>query len=690
MKTFKHSLLAISLAFCSTVSSLACGWDGDDPSHYNLFRCVPEIPDAHEDRINESVQFWINYLGGPDKVGADIASGVDYMRPYHFEDDNEDNDLVTILRRSGDTQALEFLRLNMQLNDLISFREWEYRRPSAEEISAVLNDVERLKTTGELTRRKTFLKMRCLYALGDYQACQRLWDSFASKWEPSPLRDRFEGYMAGIQFQKGNYAEALPIYFKQGDGESVKICVNRMLDASSMEREYQKDPDALILSYILQDYANYFYHASYDDFWEGAEGYDIWSRVTSERDNIIRFAEKVVKDGKAKDLQMWQAFIGFVQMTSHQNGAAYESFCKAESLRGNGVVKSVLRDYKFCASMGMLDKHPKGKGLDKYIVEELEHYRDVCNNSAVSNDAERNVLSGLYGDILTKRLEQYLNQKGDPIFTFLVMSEAQPYYYYCMDRNCDTDQTIALREVILSGGKGNALYGRLISGSNLYRNQDDHLNELVGTKLMRDDRFEEAQTYLQQVSNNYIAHQGITPYLMQRPLQPQIPFRRLQYEECYGEYEADEVVNGKLNFCQLILSYKEQYKHADNDEQRAEACYNLGLELFHGSASGDLWAISQYSHSSYMDDFNEFNLHAIKYLQQALSLTKSTFLKGLCYYGLAATPDNQSPNYLMTDVIVTYSDSRTTAYNKIRELPASHPVFGYCDWLGFYAQTESE
>lgn len=682
MNNFKHSILAASLAIGLTAPSFACGWY-EDPSLYNLFHCVKEIPYLQEQRLDESTNFWVNYLGGPDAVGCDIASSVRYMQLYHFDDDNDSNDLITALRQNKDTEALGFLKLNTRLAAMLNTNSWDYQAPSVQDLQNLLNEIDHLKTSGQLSRRKTFLKMRCLYALKDYQACQRLWDTFASKWEPSPLRDRVEGYMAGIQFQKGNYQKAIPLYLEQGDGESIRLCVNRMLESVSIEQEYDNDPNSLILGYILEDYANYFYHASCDQNWSvGDDGYKIWSKVVSERDNVLKLAERVVKEGKAKDLQMWQAFIGFVQMTSGDNDAAYQSFCKAEELRGNGVVSPLIRDYKFCASLGM-KKQPKN--MDNYILDEVEYYLEPNGTKSAE---EQSVLYCLYDDMLYNRIDSYLTAKGDPVFKFLTQYAIRNWNFAELDGpNYTTQQVIDLRNVVIGRGRGNALHARAIGMSEI---SNDRLNELVGTRLMRDDKYDEAIPYLRLVNLDFIANQGITPFLMQRPMENVAPFRRFFWDDG-SDFDPSTVRNTKLIFCQQVQAYKEQAAQASSAEGRAEAYYELAKLLFHGSASGDWWAISQYGHSSYRDDYNELCAQTINYLHKALEETNSSLLKGLCYYGLAATPDSDAYYYFTGEPMVhTYSSSRYDAYQLVKQLPKSHPVFGYCDWLDYYVALEQQ
>lgn len=682
MKNFKQSILAISLACGVTTASLACGWE--DPGHFNLFHCVKEIPNLDEQRLNESADFWINYLGGPDKVGCDIQSGVRYMSEYHFDDDNDSNDLITVLRQNQDSVALTFLRLNLELHKLTDTNSWDYQKPTSQQFQDLLNRIDRLKTTGALTQRKTFLKMRCLYALKDFTACYRLWDNFASKWQPSPLRDRFEGYIAGIHFQRGEYDEALPLYFEQGDGESIRLCVNRMLESTSIEREYEKDPNALILGYILEDYANYFFHAKCDDYWTvGDQSYPIWSKVVTERDNVLALAQRVVKEGKARDLQMWQSFIGFIQLTTDQNEAAYESFCKAERLRGNGVVRPLIRDYKFCAALGMKQK---AQNFDTYLVDELKHNNQIVLADNATAEVEKNLHYALYEDMLYNRIDKYLQEKGDPTMRFLAQTAIRSWEVWTLDLEYNTDQVKAIRDIALNHGAGNPIYRDLLQLADI---STDQLTEFVGTKLIREGKFTEAATYLEQVSHGFIAHQGITPYLMQRPMLNEVPFRRLTYNE--PEYVDSALVqNRKLQFCQQAITYQQQAQQATDAEQRALANYKLGELLFHGSATGDWWAISQYSHSSYNDSYNELDPLAADCLRKALAETQSAELKGLCYYGLAAIPVDPFETNYRGDNLITYSQQQYDAYQQIRQLPRTHPAYRMCDWLGLYVNLDLE
>ena len=236
MNPFKCYFLAISLSLLTTSASLACGWYGDDPSYYDLFHCTQELPNLAEQHTNESAQFWARYAGLP--ADDALLSAVRYLRMDDFEDSEEPttNLLITTLREQGKTDAIALLKINTELNELVeSTQFWYYKKVTPEEYQQVLDKANALKVGKDLSKRLTFLKMRILARLNADDAMMRLWTDEASRWEPSEIRDRMEGYVAGIYFRKGDYDKALPIYFRLRDGGSISLCVNRMLDSTSIE-----------------------------------------------------------------------------------------------------------------------------------------------------------------------------------------------------------------------------------------------------------------------------------------------------------------------------------------------------------------------------------------------------------------------------------------------------------------------
>lgn len=671
MKNYMRFTLGISLALACWSPAQAC-LEWEDPSSYNLFRCVESLSDIHEQRIDESVQFWSKFTG----VDADeLTWNIRYLTLSDF-DDPDDNALLTTLTEKNELAALMLLRLNTELNELQRANDgWEYRKVTAADYSNLLDRVDQLKVTGELGRRKTFLKMRLLYCLKDYDACMTLWDRFASKWEPCPIRDRMEGYVAGIQYKNKEYDKAVDTYFRLGDDESIQLCVNRMLNSTDVMAEYERDPNSRILGYVLEDYANYYYHAIANSF-DGVDGDDshIWYSVTSESGKMEQFALKVAQEGKVKDAQMWQAFAGFMQMFRGQNDVAYETFCQAEKMKGDGIVKPLLRHYKFMAALE--SDHVN----DQYLLDELVYQGK--GNYVSQEEAE--LINRLYGYELNYRISDYICQREDFTVPFFFVQASYQYdRFWSMDGDLTIDHLKEIHRIMTEGSKD-----PLINGLKPYLHFTlNTVNEMLGTRLMREDRYDEAKTYLKQVEIEYLDNQSIAPYLAERHL-PEHAFMREDYSD--PDYSSAPHRNVKLEFCQQVIDLKSQIAHAEG-ATRAQLEYVLANILFQASPAGDMWALSSYSWSSYDNHRNQLNDQAGALLKDALAESRDYELTVKCYFGMAANPQEEG-----IEPFVEYDADGGSYYVKaigeqydayvwlMAQEERSLPVYRTCDWLKLY------
>ncbi len=687
MMKSRNFFLTVSLCVAALWPSQAC-IDYEDPSHFNLFYCAPEMPDIDAKRLDESVQFWSKYLGVP--ADQDFANAVDNIYEYQFEEEEEGNLFITTLRKQGKTDALQLVRLNFELNQLTgSSNGWYYRKTTPAEYNALLTKIDALRLTGDLSRRKTFLKMRCLFALKDYDACQRLWDMFASKWEDSPLKQRAYGYVAGIYFRKGQFDKAMQIYFEQGDAGSIRMCVNRILQNSTIEQEYEKDPNAPILAHFLEDYANYFYHSTFDEFWKSDEKENpIWSAVNRQREKMLALVDRVIKEGKTNDPQMWQAFAGFVQMAKENNDQAYQMLEKAEKMK-KGVMSDRIGIYKLAAALKM---QQKPAGFEDYVGRTLAYYFAAQYNTAYS-EATRNIIHSAFSFEVSNRLNEYL-EANKPAHLQLLgkLAFSTPRRIYEFDYNNYKSDDIRQILALVKDGTSDVLTQTLLKECAI---TEDACNEYLGTLLMREGKFQEAEPYLANVSQSYIWDLSIEPYLFMREVPGQI-FTRKNMAEYYDMEHVEG--NPKLKFCRKLIGLQQQVQDGKKDE-KARAAIELANLLYQGSPAGDLWAMSQYSWSQWGPVFNQFDLMAVDLLHTAIATTNDYNLLSQAYFGLAATPvaDYNIPTIASTGIFYPDAEPERTETCKtniegyrwlIKQKDHSSVVYSTCDWLKLY-QPES-
>ena len=673
MMNFKRFTVAVSVGLSLWSSAQACV-DWTDPTTYNLFRCVEPLPDIHKGRLNESVRFWTQYSG---KSADELGWAVEYMPLRLFEEQSyEYNALLAALQEQGKREAIDLLRLNATLDDLVSASSrWSYRKVTSADYLKLLDEIDQLRLTGDLARRKTFLKMRCLFRLKDYDSCMELWNRFASKWPESPLRQRMEGYVAGCLYQQKEYTKAIDYYFRLGDDESIQLCVNRLLHTTDLEQEYQRDPNSRILGYVLEDYANYYYHAIANQY-NGDQSEKIWYAVTRESGKMEQFALRVAKEGKVKDPQMWQAFAGFIQMFRGQNDKAYATFCQAEKMPARGIVAPLIRHYKLMAA---LEGHDGTPGFDQYLAGEIAYYK----NGVASGTVEYNVLYNLYEYELDRRIVSHLDKRDDATLPkFFAQATYDPYSIQRLDRELSTEQVREIRRIKLEGSNDPLIKGLLpVCDLSL-----DRLNETLGTKLLREARYDDAVACFGQVSQKYIDGQGIAPYLAARKLKER-PFMRTTYAEVESGAPGTNV---KLAYCQELSRLQKQLD-ATTGDARARVAIDLANRLYQASPAGDLWAISEYSWSCYGPYHNELNDLAGQVLRQGLAAAQGYESRALCYFGLAANPIDEKPADLSRDPEtgknqVYCHGAQLEAYQWLNSQPnRTSPVYATCDWIKCYA-----
>ncbi|MCR5394947.1 MAG: hypothetical protein K6E86_06110 [Bacteroidales bacterium] len=680
MKSWKGFILAVSLLLSQPMTVWACGY-WDDHATYNLFRCVEPLPDAHAERLNESVQFWSGYTGIP-VDDQDLRWDVSYLSLASFEAP-ENNRLLHHLTEHRDTQALAFLRLNTQLEHYQhAANSWDYEPVTPQQYEALLEQIEALQVPQALTERLVFLRLRCLFQLQRYDQCLALWNDVASHWADTPLRRRFEGYVAGVHFARGEYALATDMYFRLGDDESIGMCVNRLLNVSDAETEFRRDPNSLLLGYLLEDYANYYYHAVANDIvHQNASDYPLWHKVWSDSRRMEQFALRVAREDKVRDRKMWQAFAGFLQLVRGESRKAEATFAVAEQLPGNDIVHSLLRHYRL---MAQLDTHRPDTEFDQYLGGEIRYYR----RGRFGNALEESVLANLYSYELSNRITRYIRRKSNPVLPLFFAQSVYGDWRFNpvleMSQCMTTEQVRQVREVVDTQQCPDSLIAALLPAVTV---TTGCVNEVLGTKLLREGRFAEAADFLSMVSQNYQNSLGIAPYLASRQLSS-VPFRRKNYK-----YPTESVLrrNAKVEYCQQVLQLQQQISACSDQHQRHELQYRLADLYFQASPAGDLWAISEYAMSSTDSLCNGLNLLADTLIHQILSETTDVSMQTYCYYALAANPasgavpafayDFESSEFRLTasrgDALNAYSWLRQHRDN-------SHPVYKSCDWLGLY------
>ena len=152
----------------------------------------------------------------------------------------------------------------------------------------------------------------------------------------------------------------------------------------------------------------------------------------------------------------------------------------------------------------------------------------------------------------------------------------------------------------------------------------NYRNDIIGTKLLAENKLADALPYLEKVSQQYLNWQNIGFYAAARsfkdPVWVGLKKVKGEWEDSNG-YAFSRSLKGniKADFCREVLALQNQYSVANTD-QRTQIAYKLGTYYYQASYKGGCWFITHYAWSTYDEQLpNEANFPEIarKYLLDA-------------------------------------------------------------------------
>ena len=176
-------------------------------------------------------------------------------------------------------------------------------------------------------------------------------------------------------------------------------------------------------------------------------------------------------------------------------------------------------------------------------------------------------------------------------------------------------------------------------GSNMFG--DNYFGDRIGTKLIREGRFEEAIHWLEQVSLPYLSSLKISAYMAWRDYKKP---RWFYNENLFTIHEEPTQVktNQKLDFCRDMINGIARVQ-STTGEERARAKYDLATMYFQASCKGNCWYLSRYANSIYDDpqeykNEKNFVAEAVRLLEEAATETSNFDLRQRCLYANAYIP----------------------------------------------------
>lgn len=494
-------------------------------------------------------------------------------------------------------------------------------------VSTILTRLEqdvRARLKGSLHSRYLLQLARLLTTTKQYGEIISLWKTETIR--EYLLRKMISGYAAGAYYADKQYKKALKMFIENGDIDSMIWCfkaLNLPYDKLDIIEQLAETPTNFVLvASHLQDYIRKV-EKNLED------GYKDCSK---EIERIIQLSHRYVQQVPAKQQAMWLYTEAYAYWLKQEANTTLQIISKAEKqsttpflrqsihtlrLLAEACTKNVDKGYDhwlYTASQWMIEQaeaekklrlsYERSQGITAEEVYDAINYKRIYNFSY-----------DYHTDMLRKLVLGYVAPKlmvaGDTIRAIQAVDMAD--YVLLPDKTkerisshnnavfamIDTLNASVVRQFVerIKAPKDtyDTFYNRHGSGCNR-----DFWNDIVGTMLLRETRYEEAIPWLEKVSHQYIARMNVLPYFKRNPF-------ALEFVNDAGCRQKSVLIpvrkDYKLWFAKEMIRLKQTYPHETDADKRAmmQLRYAVGMR----NSVSSCWTLTQYYQGSYFGDSNE-------------------------------------------------------------------------------------
>ncbi len=659
--------LAISLLTVMWVASharpLPCGLEINYyRNSYYMYSIIPyeqfssepmglyEHDEAREPAFYEQIaRYWADYLGQKE-AGYDGYA-------------------VRMRARSlGDREMLTYTSWFHKYLDVsyeVKQESWDYNNTSPAVRTRRLTQVRKaaMAYKGKRLRQQyALLVMRCNMLLGANQRNITYWTTVGQKLPKSMWREAMRNIYANALLRTGHTWQACNIYMEQGDYASVRAVVANYRNLAGIQYTYRADHNAPLLQFLIQNFVNRVQDATDDLAWPASE-YDESDylrrrkaqaqALATDARQFITMAGNVVQRGESKTPAMWASAAAWVEYLLGNHAAAATLIDKAATMEGTQRMLDNTRALRLMISAATSKPTADYRN---YVAGELEWIDTKINEEAAysSGDCKRNHYTDVRSRVLIGGLEPMFRAAGLPCDALAAVAvnkyegyeydECYHNFYYDEENSYalqqSTDTLIAYYKHI-NRQPQDRLEAYL--QSHMYRSKD-YFCDVIGTKLVAEGRFDEAQQWLKQVPVEFLSGQYIALYASKRNFTTPAWYKRQRVRDWSDDGPVDTrariTSNQKLQFCQYMEQTIKAYNAAASAAEKTDNAYRLAVAYYQASVYGDCWYLTHYTKSMFDSARTgelDYAAQAIKYLNEC-KMSSSKKMQCDAYYALAFIP----------------------------------------------------
>ncbi|MBD5285012.1 MAG: hypothetical protein HDS29_01890 [Bacteroides sp.] len=673
-KNFLTAFIAISLTVFSSVEADACGWEPThSPSRYPAFMFVntPQVTPIDDNVNHETVDFWYDYVGK--KVGMSYIRNFMANPGYAIAvGGKSDNPFINYLVEKKDTAAIRFLAESIRFNEARKSYvadSWEYNTPEESRLPEIVDEIRIPSASNPMFERYVFLDIRANAALHRYDKVIELWNRYNGMIKNESLRERMLGYLGGAYYHTHNYVEAISIFSKNGDANSLNWCLAQLVGTDNMTKLFNEDPNSDAVSYVLQDYMNYLWllklnkAQEYNFAFPGnpyRNGfYDVDGDLRRECEQLIRIADTAIADKRVEYPAVWATAKAFALNLLEDGAEAKKVITQAAGLKATEAMAQNLKRIDFWIDFSNYREGENSKMLaERYnslyvnaksqapLVANLGYNQFYPYPQYIADYAFLADFIVPYATLMYRDSALYYRALA-MMSGVMAMNPAQNYFAFEPSRLATSELhwngLSAMVEALEHRDRLAPIDKAIFSSGDVDPNA--YYDALGRIKLSEGD-YDKAIGYFDKLDPYWIGRQGYFVYLQVRYDKPVVPFKRvLRSWLSIDSVSLIDTDNYRADYSRKLQRLKQQYDIADGKD-RAIAGYDYAAALFQASAQGDLWAVSDnlWSVDQQVDSLSQ---RAIQVLQESAKFAEDANMKARIFYAIASIhSSNDAPSYV--------------------------------------------
>ena len=528
--------------------------------------------------------------------------------------------------------------------DEVSAEAWDY--PTQEQLNEREQTLKSIRTYAfsklrtRLRSQHALLYMRCNMLLKRHAENISFWEETASQYIETVYKDMMANIYAGALYKTGAVDKAGELFAQQGDYQSLMTMYYKKRSFAAIKYEYQKNANALVLPFLLQDFVNNAQEA-YDvnnSCSEGEGKLFIRNITKAEALQMAAFCQRVVDEGKTETPVMWMTAKAWLGYMFGNRQEAMKDIHRATNMKGTERMEESARVIRIYMATVLKEK---GEEFDNWVGHELQWLHAKAFAETEPTDYYfQNYYHNAYTRILQQVLAKRYEKEGRMDVALALLETGGGYQY---ETFIDTASVAAVLEFMEYQNKpSNTKLETFLKKAMTKQGEKDNpldMTDLIGTKYLRIGEWQKAIEWLQKVPASYYSNKGYAVYAANRKVsvEPWIKRQWLPQGLVYNDRKWAFSENPKLTYAREMLSLENGLTLLKG-KARQQRCYDLAVRYAQTDMSGDCWFLLHDGKSLYYTPSNnetDLQALALKMLREASQTTdaalKERALFALCY-----------------------------------------------------------